>query len=253
LHAKHGNYKLAYNLFTDAVGLRDSLNNQQFYEQINEFRTLYELDKAELETERQMAKNQRLRSTIIILSILGFGLLLIIGLVLWNRKKILEKNRGLFNQIKEQDRLTEELQQLRAFAETHHADTDNVVEIPDVETGHALSLQNSLLIAKIQDYMLRDKNFADPDLDVEKLVKTLKISRTYLYQKVKEATGQTINDYINTLRLEEARRLLGTTNGLIETIAEMCGYNKSTFYRLFREKYNMTPTMYKKMCKEEQK
>ena len=108
-----------------------------------------------------------------------------------------------------------------------------------------------MLVARLQEYMLRDRNFANPELNVDQVAKDLKVSRTYLYKKVKENTGLTLQDYINSMRLEDACRLLSASDTLVENVANMCGFNKSTFYRLFREKYNITPAEYRKMCMAE--
>jgi AraC-like DNA-binding protein len=53
------------------------------------------------------------------------------------------------------------------------------------------------------------------------------------------------------MQLEEAKQMLKNHFELnIEIIAEGCGFNsRSTFYRLFRERYQMNPTEYRKMAK----
>ena len=257
-HTKKGDYRTATQLYREVLQRRDSINKERFYAQVNEFRTIYELDKAELENQRQQAAIERQRSTIVKLIILGIALFLIAGLLLWSHNRIAKKNRGLYNQIKEHDRLAEELQQLRDIWAQNLPEDIEICDYDNVETHNCASLppqteteEQNIFLVRIREYLLRDRNFANPDLDVDKLPTQLKISRTYLYQKIKEATGLTLQDYINSLRLDDSRRLLGTTDEKIDVIAEMCGYNPRTFYRLFREKYDITPTVYRRMSQIE--
>ena len=257
-HAKRGDYRMSTQLYREILQRRDSINKERFYAQVNEFRTIYELDKAELENQRQQAAIERQRSTIVKLIILGIALFLIAGLLLWSHNRIAKKNRGLYNQIKEHDRLAEELQQLRDIWAQNLPEDIEICDYDNVETHNCASLppqteteEQNIFLVRIREYLLRDRNFANPDLDVDKLPTQLKISRTYLYQKIKEATGLTLQDYINSLRLDDSRRLLGTTDEKIDVIAEMCGYNPRTFYRLFREKYDITPTVYRRMSQIE--
>ncbi|MCL2511178.1 MAG: helix-turn-helix transcriptional regulator, partial [Bacteroidales bacterium] len=56
-------------------------------------------------------------------------------------------------------------------------------------------------------------------------------------------------EYINDLRLDEAKRLLDNSDLTIESIALDCGFNTSrTFYNQFRERYRMTPAAYRKVA-----
>ena len=100
---------------------------------------------------------------------------------------------------------------------------------------------------RLQEHILSDRFSANPEADMDKIIKTLNTNRTYLYKTVKNTTGQTVQDYLNTIRLDEARRLLDTSGELIETVAWMSGFSSiRTFYRIFRDRYNMTPTDYRK-------
>lgn len=61
-------------------------------------------------------------------------------------------------------------------------------------------------------------------------------------------------EYIRTMKIEEARRLLGNHPELtIESVAYSCGFNiPSTFYRLFKKEYGISPSAYRKMAKEQE-
>ena len=107
-----GAYRNAAETYSELITRRDSLNTRQFISQINELRTIYELDRAELEAERQHAKIRQQR--IIIIAALGGCILLavIVACVAWNRKRIAQKNLALYRRIKEQDKTAEKYEEL---------------------------------------------------------------------------------------------------------------------------------------------
>ena len=66
-------------------------------------------------------------------------------------------------------------------------------------------------------------------------------------RRFKLATGMTPMEYIQTLRIEEAKHLLETTAGPIEAVAEEVGYDDAAFFsRLFRRSVNLTPAQYRR-------
>jgi transcriptional regulator GlxA family with amidase domain len=69
--------------------------------------------------------------------------------------------------------------------------------------------------------------------------------RTFTRRFVK-ATGMRPLDYVHTLRLEEAKQMLETTDLPVEAIANEMGYEDASFFgRLFRRKVGLTPANYR--------
>lgn len=69
----------------------------------------------------------------------------------------------------------------------------------------------------------------------------------YFNRLIKNKTGLTYSAYVQKNRLEHAERLLHRTEKNIEEIAETVGYhNKGYFYKIFQEKYKMTPSQYRR-------
>lgn len=80
-----------------------------------------------------------------------------------------------------------------------------------------------------------------------KLEKTLNFSGNYLNTIVQKHTGMCLFDYGMTFCLNKAATLLTTTKSSITAIAKELHFsNQSHFYKLFREKYGMTPKEYRK-------
>ena len=69
-----------------------------------------------------------------------------------------------------------------------------------------------------------------------------------LKRRFKQATGQTLIDYIQNLRIEEAKRLLEGTDRPIEDICADAGYENQAFFgRLFKRRTGLTAGQYRRM------
>jgi len=67
-----------------------------------------------------------------------------------------------------------------------------------------------------------------------------------LSRLIKEQTGQTFKELLQTKRLNQAVYLLTSTALSVEDIISAVGYeNTSYFHRLFKNKYGMTPKAYR--------
>ena len=104
------------------------------------------------------------------------------------------------------------------------------------------------LFRRLNEYLLADRHFANPDVDRDELFTALATNRTTLSEAVKAVTGQKLMEYVRVVKLEEARLLLEQSPSVtIETIAAECGFNSiRTFNRQFRDSYDVTPTDYRR-------
>ncbi len=65
-------------------------------------------------------------------------------------------------------------------------------------------------------------------------------------RRFKEATGYAPVDYVQTLRIEEAKHLLETTGTATDEVAHQVGYEDPTFFRrLFKRRTGVTPARYR--------
>ena len=90
--------------------------------------------------------------------------------------------------------------------------------------------------------------YLDSNFNTISLTQLTGINRNRLNNILMQHANCTIAVYINNLRIEHAAKLIREHPGyIISHIAEKCGLpNTSTFHRLFRERYTMTPAEYKK-------
>ena len=101
----------------------------------------------------------------------------------------------------------------------------------------------SVIFAQIT-YLLEDSNGRISRSALEKI---LNYNGIYLNNVVKKFTGMTIFEYGTTFCLQKAKELLLNTNMSITQItAELQFTNRTHFYKLFKEKYGMTPKEFRK-------
>lgn len=92
------------------------------------------------------------------------------------------------------------------------------------------------------------QNLNNPKLDVNMLAQEMCVSRSGIYTKLQEAIGQTPNDLIMSIRLEESARMLRENpDRSITEISEMIGFNSTSYFiKCFSRQFNQTPNQYRK-------
>ncbi len=90
-----------------------------------------------------------------------------------------------------------------------------------------------------------DKNYTS-DISREGLAAAVDMHPNYMGSLFKNYAGKTINEYINSLRIEDAIRQLESENSRIIDIAFSVGYESlATFNRVFKKVTGKTPSEYK--------
>lgn len=73
------------------------------------------------------------------------------------------------------------------------------------------------------------------------------LSERSFKRRFSKATGMSPIDYVHTLRLEEAKQILETTDDPVEAVAIEIGYEDASFFRrLFRRKVGTSPSGYRR-------
>ena len=91
------------------------------------------------------------------------------------------------------------------------------------------------------------KNFQNK-IRVADIAEHIGISRGYLTRLIKEATGQSPQEYLIGLRLEHASRFLRHSQDPVRDVAFASGYSDSlAFSKAFKQHYGMSPSEYHRM------
>ncbi len=99
-------------------------------------------------------------------------------------------------------------------------------------------------IYKVIKYI--SENYGD-DISAERCAKAVNMSYSYFSRSFKRITGNGFKDYLNSVRLSQAERLLVSTDKSIMEVSLECGYdNVSYFIMLFKRHKGITPLEYRK-------
>lgn len=91
-----------------------------------------------------------------------------------------------------------------------------------------------------------EKNLAEPDFNVEVLLKEMGVSRSYFFKKIKALVGQGPNEFVGNIRFKNAAKLLLTTDQNISEIAFRVGYSTTKNFRInFRKHFGQSPSEFR--------
>lgn len=99
-------------------------------------------------------------------------------------------------------------------------------------------------LGKITGYIT--KNYTNPDLSLVQVAAVVNINKKRVSALLKERYDLSFKQYINSLRLTEAKRLLTETDRRISEIATSVGYTNVThFNRVFKQSEEVSPKTYR--------
>lgn len=91
-----------------------------------------------------------------------------------------------------------------------------------------------------------EQNFQTARLD--RVAERYSVSSAYVSNSVKAFTGKTFKELLTEKRLSKAAAMLKGTGLSVDSIIFSVGYeNTSYFYRIFKEKYGVTPKLYRSL------
>ncbi len=100
------------------------------------------------------------------------------------------------------------------------------------------------VVQEVSQYIFDHYN---EDLSLETLSQKTNLSEFYLSRKFKADTGISISEYINYVRITNAKKLLKEPFSTITEVAFACGYNDSSYFTATFKKFTgMTPLKFSK-------
>ena len=92
------------------------------------------------------------------------------------------------------------------------------------------------------------ENHFTRELSVSELCRRMYLSKSKLYQLSLRTFGMGVSDYIRIRRIEEAKKLLRTTQKPISAVGESVGFSDANYFtRTFKAETGMTPNAYRRM------
>lgn len=124
-------------------------------------------------------------------------------------------------------------------------DADDSIAV-EKELPKEIKQKDNSVLAEALRQLEKDQFYLDSDISLQALADRIGSNRTYLSNYLNREMGMNFYLYTNSLRLEHAAKLLETeTMDKPSFVWTVCGFkNSSTFYSLFKEKYNCTPLQY---------
>jgi two-component system response regulator YesN len=110
--------------------------------------------------------------------------------------------------------------------------------------------QNIQLIERI--IHLLKNTYMDSELCLEAIADQFHISKVYASQFFKDQTGINFSDYLENLRMKQAKSLLQSSELSINEISQKVGYSSSnSFCRAFKRMHGVSATSYKKLHEQD--
>lgn len=133
------------------------------------------------------------------------------------------------------------------------------------ETINDMKTQMSLILRQVCGYIQRNRttrkdelikdiaeyvnaSYGSPNLNVSFLADKYNLTPAYLTHLFREATAESLFDFIYRIRMEKAKEMLKDERHNIKEVAEKVGYlNSAIFIRAFKKFEGVTPGSYKEM------
>ncbi len=104
--------------------------------------------------------------------------------------------------------------------------------------------------SKLEHLIITNKLYQNSNITLSFLSQKVNLSEGYISQLINKHTCYNFNDYINNLRIEDAKQMLSNkdfNNYTISSIGLESGFNtKTSFYNAFKKFTGKTPNQYKK-------
>ena len=244
----HENEK-AVQYFRKHIAVNDSVFNLEINKQIAEVRTKFEIEKAEAQLllseqtiriqQLEILKKRKTITAVVVSLILTLMLAVVLFLLYRQKDKLylalVEHNVYLAKADleKEQD----------------HFNTTNAAKKTDHPKGNTDEHLKIELIPAIEKLMFEDKPFTQKQFAINDMAQLLNTNRNYLSQIINDYYKTNFNNYINDLRIKEARKMLINSqfkHYSIEGVGEAVGFHsKATFNTSFKKFTGVTPSFYK--------
>lgn len=244
-----GEHEKALSINEKLVNLKDTVFDSAVNTRIMAIKSRYDTGRLQRQMDRSRSVWTTLLWSLAILSGLATSFLVIIWI---NRNRFRRLSAGLMKQkeITIQSQLAQ-IKTLQQRINSYEQQSGSKIEFDNAKyKGSALSDPDcQFYLSCLVELMEKAELYLDNELSLTKLAQHMKLHPKSLSQLINAKTGKNFNEYINSFRIQEARRLLEDSdkdNMSVLEIAFDSGFNsKSTFNTLFRQTFGLSPTAYR--------
>ena len=218
-------HDLSADTYSRYVEYHDSISKRLTDRRLHDLTVLY---------RTEIDREQRRITSIRLIALGGTSLLLLIlfGVTLRHAVAERKRNRLLVERLHEFDRTTDKIASLS-------------------ETKKEVSEDISTML-RLDRHMLNDRPYKDPGLGRKELADYVGLTQEALAQMIRSERNCSVHSYINSFRLDEARRVLDSgSEEAIADLASRLGFGTArTLQRSFKERFDMTPSQYRTAANE---
>lgn len=105
-------------------------------------------------------------------------------------------------------------------------------------------VKNGHVISRAERYVA--ENFCDPGISLNSVAKYVGLSAAHFSTVFSQTTGRSFVNYLTSMRIERAKKLLAQTNMKLSAIAMEIGYNEPNYFsHVFRKMEGISPKEYR--------
>lgn len=237
--------------YRELAAVTEALKKQEQESSALELAAIYETAEKDREIERQKAE---LKTRNLVLVFMGTVIVLAVVFAvctLRTLRRLRGKNKALAKEVSALVDCRQELYASRIEC-SHLRQMQNISRQDDGEKSPGEN-KNRTVWEEMEREIIEERLYLDPHFTRSSVMQRFKIPKNRFAPLFKENAGMNFSQYVNNLRLEHSVMLMKEKrNYTINAIAAECGFpNPSTFYRLFFERFSMTPSEYFKSLEDE--
>jgi len=212
-HRALGHTAQAVDYLMLALELGDSLHNEKTAQMTADFRSQFELQEHNDRANRQKSLVGSLQLVIGLLGAMLIACLAVIVL-LWRRRSGKQE-----------------------VAEAYNIPLEN-------KKADRMTAADRKLLTDVSNYV--HANMKQRKITIDMIAEELGMSRNQFARRLTNASGEAPSNYLMSIRMEKAVRLLRDTSLSVKEIAYECGFDESNYFiHVFRQRYHVTPQQFR--------
>lgn len=248
--SRQGDDRRALDYFRRYHEEADSIFRLDREHSLNELVVRYETEKHRREAEQKKAelhKANRRVVTVVSVVIIVLVVLLMMVMLYCRKNRMYRLIARQYHESIEKERILSEA--LDACRGTAVGDKEDASTEEDGDGDSSESERLHELFCRLDRLMRDEKLYCENGLSLDSLAARLFSNRTYLSTALNRFSGVPFRTYINTLRINEAVRILSVAEDEtpLKVLSDRLGFNTlSTFYRSFQTVVGMPPSRFRR-------